>query len=200
MNDPHPNTDPKINKPIIYILFRENVHVKERRNDAIASDQIEMKIGYLVDTRRAGSVVYMQIGLNLQVFIMQVLLAHSFNTGCKRCRKNFRLQIVTIMYFVIACFNFCFYFFTGCVDQELDKNEGETTKRRYFYITLLRSPISRYLSEFRYVYCCHKIKLMWSWPEKSLQKFLTVFLNLNFMLKSWNLAGIKFNFFPNVNF
>ncbi|CAG9809876.1 unnamed protein product [Chironomus riparius] len=40
---------------------------------------------------------------------------------------------------------------TGCVDQELDKNEGETTKRRYFYITLLRSPISRYLSEFRHV-------------------------------------------------
>lgn len=40
-------------------------------------------------------------------------------------------------------------FVKGCVDQELDKNEGETTKRRYFYITLLRSPIQRYLSEFR---------------------------------------------------
>ena len=40
---------------------------------------------------------------------------------------------------------------TGCVDQELDKNEGETAKRRYFYITLLRSPIPRYLSEFRHV-------------------------------------------------
>lgn len=37
-----------------------------------------------------------------------------------------------------------------CVDQELNKNEGETTKRRYFYITLLRSPIARYLSEFRH--------------------------------------------------
>jgi len=37
------------------------------------------------------------------------------------------------------------------VDQELDKNEGETAKRRYFYITLLRSPIPRYLSEFRHV-------------------------------------------------
>lgn len=40
---------------------------------------------------------------------------------------------------------------TGCVDQELDKNEGETAKRRYFYITLLRAPIPRYLSEFRHV-------------------------------------------------
>lgn len=40
---------------------------------------------------------------------------------------------------------------TGCVDQELDKNEGESARRRYFYITLLRSPIPRYLSEFRHV-------------------------------------------------
>lgn len=40
---------------------------------------------------------------------------------------------------------------TGCVDSELDKNEGETAKRRYFYITLLREPIARYLSEFRHV-------------------------------------------------
>lgn len=40
---------------------------------------------------------------------------------------------------------------TSCVDQELDKNEGETAKRRYFYISLLREPIARYLSEFRHV-------------------------------------------------
>lgn len=40
---------------------------------------------------------------------------------------------------------------TSCVDQELDRNEGETAKRRYFYITLLRQPIVRYLSEFRHV-------------------------------------------------
>lgn len=39
----------------------------------------------------------------------------------------------------------------SCVDQELDKNEGETAKRRYFYITLLREPVVRYLSEFRHV-------------------------------------------------
>lgn len=39
---------------------------------------------------------------------------------------------------------------TSCVDQELDKNEGETAKRRYFYITQLRDPIARYLSEFRH--------------------------------------------------
>lgn len=40
---------------------------------------------------------------------------------------------------------------TNCVDQELDKNEGETSKRRYFYITILREPISRYMSEYRHV-------------------------------------------------
>lgn len=40
---------------------------------------------------------------------------------------------------------------TSCVDSELDKHEGETAKRRYFYITLLRDPIPRYLSEFRHV-------------------------------------------------
>lgn len=40
---------------------------------------------------------------------------------------------------------------TSCVDSELDKNEGDSIKRRYFYITLLREPISRYLSEFRHV-------------------------------------------------
>ena len=49
--------------------FRENVHVKERRKDAIASDQIEMKIGYLVDTRLAGSAACTLTGLNSQVFI-----------------------------------------------------------------------------------------------------------------------------------
>ncbi|RZF43969.1 hypothetical protein LSTR_LSTR014745 [Laodelphax striatellus] len=40
---------------------------------------------------------------------------------------------------------------TSCVDSELDKNEGDSVKRRYFYMTLLREPISRYLSEFRHV-------------------------------------------------
>lgn len=39
----------------------------------------------------------------------------------------------------------------SCVDQELDKNEGGMAKRRYFYITLLRAPVVRYLSEFRHV-------------------------------------------------
>ncbi|KAL0281474.1 UNVERIFIED_CONTAM: hypothetical protein PYX00_002453 [Menopon gallinae] len=40
---------------------------------------------------------------------------------------------------------------SACVDIEMDKNEGDQVKRRYFYITLLRNPISRYLSEFRHV-------------------------------------------------
>lgn len=37
------------------------------------------------------------------------------------------------------------------MDQELDKNEGESAKRRYFYITLLREPLARYMSEYRHV-------------------------------------------------
>lgn len=40
---------------------------------------------------------------------------------------------------------------TGCVDGELNKSEGETAKRRYFYVTMLRQPVVRYLSEFRHV-------------------------------------------------
>nr|XP_018909230.1 PREDICTED: heparan-sulfate 6-O-sulfotransferase 1-B [Bemisia tabaci] len=40
---------------------------------------------------------------------------------------------------------------SSCVDAELIKNEGDSVKRRYFYISLLREPISRYLSEFRHV-------------------------------------------------
>lgn len=40
---------------------------------------------------------------------------------------------------------------TGCVDGELDKSEGESAKRRYFYVTMLREPVVRYLSEFRHV-------------------------------------------------
>lgn len=37
------------------------------------------------------------------------------------------------------------------MDGVLDTLEGREAKRRYFYITLLREPISRYLSEFRHV-------------------------------------------------
>lgn len=40
---------------------------------------------------------------------------------------------------------------TGCVDTELNKIEGEGIKRRYFYITIIRDPVARYLSEFRHV-------------------------------------------------
>ncbi|XP_018570946.1 heparan-sulfate 6-O-sulfotransferase 2 [Anoplophora glabripennis] len=39
---------------------------------------------------------------------------------------------------------------TSCVDEKLDDLE-DVVKRRYFYITLLREPVSRYLSEFRHV-------------------------------------------------
>ncbi|KAJ8939939.1 hypothetical protein NQ318_007867 [Aromia moschata] len=39
---------------------------------------------------------------------------------------------------------------TSCVDEKLDQIEG-SVKRRYFFITLLREPVSRYLSEFRHV-------------------------------------------------
>ncbi|XP_018319430.1 heparan-sulfate 6-O-sulfotransferase 3-B isoform X2 [Agrilus planipennis] len=40
---------------------------------------------------------------------------------------------------------------TNCVDQKLDEMEGHVAKRRYFYITLVREPVARYLSEFRHV-------------------------------------------------
>ncbi|XP_077293829.1 heparan sulfate 6-O-sulfotransferase [Arctopsyche grandis] len=40
---------------------------------------------------------------------------------------------------------------TSCVDGELDRHEGRMAQRRYFYITLLREPVSRYLSEYRHV-------------------------------------------------
>ncbi|XP_070158714.1 heparan-sulfate 6-O-sulfotransferase 2 [Polyergus mexicanus] len=40
---------------------------------------------------------------------------------------------------------------TNCVDTELDKIEGEGIKRRYFYLTIIRDPVARYLSEFKHV-------------------------------------------------
>lgn len=40
---------------------------------------------------------------------------------------------------------------TNCVDDKLDEMEGHLAKRRYFYVTLLREPVARYLSEFRHV-------------------------------------------------
>lgn len=39
----------------------------------------------------------------------------------------------------------------SCVDSELNKIEGYIVKRRYFYITIIRDPVARYLSEFRHV-------------------------------------------------
>lgn len=40
---------------------------------------------------------------------------------------------------------------TNCVDIAMDQTEKESSKRRYFYITLLRDPIARFLSEYRHV-------------------------------------------------
>jgi len=37
--------------------FSASVHAKEKRNDAIAFDQIEMKIGYFHDILQDGNVV-----------------------------------------------------------------------------------------------------------------------------------------------
>lgn len=37
------------------------------------------------------------------------------------------------------------------MDEKLDEMEGHVAKRRYFYITLMREPVARYLSEFRHV-------------------------------------------------
>lgn len=40
---------------------------------------------------------------------------------------------------------------TSCVDGVLDQLEGHESKRKYFYISLLREPVARYLSEYRHV-------------------------------------------------
>ncbi|XP_046743444.1 heparan-sulfate 6-O-sulfotransferase 1 isoform X2 [Diprion similis] len=40
---------------------------------------------------------------------------------------------------------------TNCVDSELNKIEPAGVRRRYFYITIIRDPVARYLSEFRHV-------------------------------------------------
>ena len=40
---------------------------------------------------------------------------------------------------------------TNCVDSELNKIEGNILTRRYFYITIIRDPVARYLSEFKHV-------------------------------------------------
>lgn len=40
---------------------------------------------------------------------------------------------------------------TNCVDSVLNQREGRKVKRRYFYVTLLRDPVQRFLSEFLHV-------------------------------------------------
>ncbi|XP_075747487.1 heparan sulfate 6-O-sulfotransferase isoform X5 [Rhipicephalus microplus] len=40
---------------------------------------------------------------------------------------------------------------TACVDHAMDRAERAPAKRRYFYVTLLREPVARFLSEFRHV-------------------------------------------------
>lgn len=39
----------------------------------------------------------------------------------------------------------------GCVDKEMDKQEGLHRKRRFHYITILRDPVARYISEWKHV-------------------------------------------------
>jgi len=40
---------------------------------------------------------------------------------------------------------------TNCVDNVMDDAENNVAKRRYFYITILRDPIERFVSEWRHV-------------------------------------------------
>ncbi|KAI1305886.1 Heparan-sulfate 6-O-sulfotransferase 2 [Halotydeus destructor] len=40
---------------------------------------------------------------------------------------------------------------TNCVDTAMDETEKMVRKRRYFYITVLREPVGRFLSEFKHV-------------------------------------------------
>ncbi|GFY42035.1 heparan-sulfate 6-O-sulfotransferase 2 [Trichonephila inaurata madagascariensis] len=40
---------------------------------------------------------------------------------------------------------------SSCVDRMMDEDEGKPVKRRYFFITVLRDPVKRFLSEFWHV-------------------------------------------------
>lgn len=40
---------------------------------------------------------------------------------------------------------------THCVDNVMDETERKSVKRRYFYVTLLRDPVARFVSEWRHV-------------------------------------------------
>ncbi|CEF59789.1 Heparan sulfate 6-O-sulfotransferase [Strongyloides ratti] len=42
-------------------------------------------------------------------------------------------------------------FVSDCVENVLDRKEGGHRKRRYFYTTFLREPVSRFISEYRHV-------------------------------------------------
>lgn len=40
---------------------------------------------------------------------------------------------------------------THCVDNVMDETEKKSVKRRYYYVTLLRHPVARFVSEWRHV-------------------------------------------------
>lgn len=53
---------------------------------------------------------------------------------------------IYLLLFVIRCgLHADFTELTACVGGELDRHEGSAVHRRYFYITLLREPVARYL-------------------------------------------------------
>ncbi|XP_013791780.1 heparan-sulfate 6-O-sulfotransferase 3-like [Limulus polyphemus] len=40
---------------------------------------------------------------------------------------------------------------TNCVDLAMNRAEGKVRKRRYFYVTVLRDPVTRFISEYKHV-------------------------------------------------
>lgn len=98
----------------------------------------------------------------------------------------------------------------NCVDTALDQREGQVMKRRYFYVTLLRDPVQRFLSEFLHVQrgATWKQARHWcggreatsaelppcfpgeTWEEVQLEEFLSCTSNLAFNRQTRMLADL----------
>lgn len=125
-------------------IFRGNVRAKGKRSAVTAFDQVKLS------SSENHELCATWIGLTRKIIIIN-LLALSLSPPWFGSDRNENWLFSRYSTGWKCGLHADWTELTGCVDQELDKNEGETAKRRYFYITLLRSPIPRYLSEFRHV-------------------------------------------------
>ncbi|KAJ8030605.1 Heparan-sulfate 6-O-sulfotransferase 2 [Holothuria leucospilota] len=78
--------------------------------------------------------------------------------GRRRCpclRKNSKTEVWQFSRFSVgwACgLHADWTELQSCVPWYLNKKEGKITRRRYYYITMLRNPVERFISEWRHVY------------------------------------------------